>query len=88
MTVTFPHAHGCPTCETTCDDVQALHDELTTLRWLVLGALWVAAASTRPIRSEVESLDALRDLAGEGVRMSGVLAPDADVLALVFGADR
>ena len=37
--------------------------------------------------SEVESLDTLRDLAREGVSMSGVLAPDADVLARLFGAD-
>ena len=84
MSLAFPHSETCPVCSTSCDDVELLRRENRTLRFLVLGSLWVAASSTRPMRSELESLDQIRKLALESVQMAGVLDLDHDVLTALF----
>ena len=84
MSLTFPHSEACPLCSTSCDEVELLRRENRTLRFLVLGALWAAASSTRPMRSELESLEQIRQLAFESAQMAGVLDLDQHVLTVLF----
>ena len=61
MTLAFPHAETCPICSTSCDDVLALQKEVRVLRFLLVGALTVAAGGSRP----AATLDQVRELAME-----------------------
>ena len=87
MSLTFPHAETCPICSSSCDAVEILRRENRLLRFLALGAVWVASSSTRPTACDLETLDRVRELAFESVETASVLDIDADVLSALFSKE-
>lgn len=84
MTLAFPHSDACPICSSSCDEVEALRRENRVLRALVLGAVWVAATSSRPTTTDLAALDQVHQLAVEALGVAGVLGLDTDVLSALF----
>ena len=84
MTLLFPHEDGCPTCASTCDDIEVLRRQNRLLRFVALGSLWIAASSTRSTASDLETVEQVRQLAFEAVETASLLDLDADMLDLLF----